>query len=420
MEGTLLLYELDGFVRAPRRLRICGINRNSPLPNHALPYNWQQAIALPSTTDVGTAKIDYVISDRDALSGHFYIARGSGLMTGDTPDDCPGCTSSTTSNGYNVSLMETHTFSPSAVLALIASWSRRPGGEIYDQNPSSFDTRSLFKMAIPSSITATDVMNAYPQFSITGFTPFGDLGNVPNFQYDESYELASDLALTKGKHSLKMGSDLNRYRTGRFVNDHTNGWLSYGNTNPAPGSGYALADFLLGYPDSTTISTKPLTVDVRHEVLSFFIADKWRATPKLTFDVGLRYEFDGPPNEHWGRMSSFDFTPPGQFHTFSPGQGLWNPSYRNWAPRVGLTYQLTSKDVIRTAYGTYYSYPSMLFFILLSGNPPFVFSYNFGPNPGAPLFDSNPFPIGQPSAGGVRSPSGSLLRKWFRRGHLTP
>jgi hypothetical protein len=303
-----------------------------------------------------------------------------------------------------VALIETHTFSPTAVLASRASYNRQPLSELYGQMPGAADTRSLFDITLPSSIAPNDPMNLYPNFQVSGYTQLGPSGNSPCYQYDDNYELASDLALSVGKHNIKIGTEVDRFRSGRFVNINTNGVFQYSNTNPN-GSGNALADFMLGLPGSSVVTTKPITDDIRHTIVSLFLADKWRITRKLTLDWGIRYEMDLPMEEHWGRMSTFSFTPPGQFNVLAPGESLYNTSYRNWAPRMGFTYQLTNKDVIRTAGGVYYSFPDMLFMVLKANNPPEITTYYFTSAPGSALTDQSAFPLGQPGSSGLPSPN---------------
>ncbi|MEW5980011.1 MAG: TonB-dependent receptor [Acidobacteriota bacterium] len=372
-----------------------------PPTNAPGPFNWQGNVAIPRTNNQYNLKIDNVISDKDTLSGHFYISRI--LRHGIQRDCCPFITKNPT-RAYNVALIETHTLSPAAVLVTRASYNRMASSSLYPPELQDADSRKLFSMNIPNNIGPGDVMNTHPEFLISGFTPIGTIGNSPNYQWDENYEIASNLSLVKGKHSWKMGFDLIRYRVGRFVNERTNGELNYSNSNPN-GSGYALADFLLGLPSSSVLADKPITVDLRHTNLSFFITDKWRVAPRLILDMGLRYEFIPPANEHYGRMSTFSLTAPGQFNVLSPAQALWSTNYGNWAPRIGLTYQITNQDLIRTSFGTFYSYPAMLFMVLKGNNPPFVSTYRFSSAPNAPLTSRDAFPIGQALAGGVVAPS---------------
>ena len=375
-----------------------------PMPNSPGTYNFQQNLNVPNDSDTFMGKIDNVFNERDSLGGRFYMRKGHYDNIGDSAGAGVFTATNLPNKAQNVALIETHILSPTVVLASRASYNRQPLDELYGQNPANLNTRSLFGISIPSSITPTDPMNIYPIFAPTGITPMGESGNSPCYQYDENYELASDLAISKGKHSLKIGTEIDRFRSGRFVNINTNGNFNYSDTNPN-GTGNSIADFLLGLPSTSTVSTKPITDDIRHTIASFFLADKWRATRKLTIDAGIRYEMDLPMEEHWGRMSTFSFTPPGQFNVLAPGQSLYNTSYRNWAPRLGFTYQITSKNVIRAAGGTYYSFPDMLFMVLKANNPPEITTYNFTSAPGAALTDANAFPLGEPGASGLPSPN---------------
>ena len=259
-------------------------------------------------------------------------------------------------------------------------------------------------MVIPSSIGPGDPMNAYPYFTISGYTPIGQLGNSPLYQPDENYEIASDLAITTGKHALKFGFEVDRYRSARFVNDNTNGQLNFTPSNPA-GSGNALGDFLLGLPASSAVALSPTTVDLRRTAVDLYAADKWSITPKLTLDLGLRYELNVPTNEHFGRISLFDFASPGSFQQLSPGDELWHGDLNNFAPRAGLAYRFTNNDVLRASGGIYYSNTPQLNLTFSASNPPFISSYNFFAAAGAPLVASNPFPLNQAIAGGVPSPN---------------
>jgi hypothetical protein len=120
--------------------------------------------------------------------------------------------------------------------------------------------------------------------------------------------------------------------------------------------------------------------------------------------MGTRYEVDAPTNEHEGRISLFNYTPPGSFQALGPGQELWHGDRDDFAPRLGLTYNMTSKDVIRTAGGIYYSSSPQLNLTFAASNPPFITTYNFYAAAGVPLESGNAFPLNQAAAGGVPSP----------------
>ncbi len=374
----------------------------APLPNQSGSANWAAFVPLPQHYNDTLVKVDHSFSERDILSGRFFIHPYSYYQV--TSSVGQFANSAAPSTAKNVALIETHTFSPTIVLASRVSWNRQTLDQLYQQNSSTLDTRQLFGLQIPSSIHPGDPMNTYPYFSITGYGALGELGNSPLYQPDENYQIASDLAVIKGKHALKFGYEFDRYRSSRFVNDNTNGQMNFTPTNPA-GSGSAIGDFLLGLPTSTVIALLPITVDLRRTSADLYIADKWTVTPKLTVDLGLRYELDVPTNEHFGRIPVFNLTPPGSFETLARGEKLYQGDLNDFAPRLGVAYRVTNNDVIRAAGGIYYSLTPQLEMTFMASNPPFITSETFTASKASPLTLVNPFPVGLAASGGVPAPT---------------
>jgi len=372
-----------------------------PAPSQTGAVNYAGFVNQPENGDGGLVKVDHSFGDRDQLSGRFLINDSS--QTNLTGFAVPFSYLVTPLLAKNIALIETHAFSPATVLSTQASWNRQTLNQTYPQTPSDLDSRKVFDMVIPSDIAPGSPLNAYPYFAVSGYTPIGEYGNNPLFQRDQNYQIASELATSKGKHNLKFGFEVDRYRSYRFVNDETNGQQTFSPTNPA-GSGNALADFLLGLPSSSQVATVPITVDLRRSAVDLYATDKWSITPKLTVEFGVRYEVDAPSNEHDGRISLFNFTPPGAFQTLSPGQELWHGDRDDFAPRLGITYGFTNKDVFRTSSGIYYSNSPQLNLTFAASNPPFISSYNFFAAAGSPLNSANAFPLGQAATGGVPSP----------------
>lgn len=373
----------------------------APLPNQPGAVNWGGFLSTPVTENDVLVKIDHSFSERDHLNGRYILHKYSYNQFTSSAGDFTLLANPLDSK--NAALIETHTFSPSVVLASRVSWNRITIDNIYPAVTSSLNTRQLFNLDLPSGIGPGDPMNAYPFFTISGYTALGEQGNSPLYQPDENYEIASDLAVIEGRHSLKFGFELDRYRSARNVNDNTNGVLNFSPTNPA-GTGNAFGDFLLGLPTSSQISLSPITVDLRRMATGLYLQDKWTATPRLTVDVGLRAELDTPTNEHFGRISLFDFTPPGSFLYRTPGSPLYQQSLVNFAPRLGVAYQLTSHDVIRSSLGIFYSETPQLNYTFAASNPPYIVSEAFTSSKAAPLTLPNPFPLGNVTAGGVPSP----------------
>jgi hypothetical protein len=358
-------------------------------------------IPTPRDDDEGVAKVDQSFGQHDQLSGR-YIIRNLFVdklsYTVGVLDliQAPILT-------RNLAFIETHVLSPTAVVATRLAFNREHNENLYPEVPPGTNMNQLFSMNNPYYPGANSLMNTYPLFTITNFTDIGLDGGAPLIQPDQNYEIASDVSLTRGKHSLKMGFELDRYRSDRQVNDNTNGILNFTNTNPA-GTGNALADFLLGLPASTQVATLPVVIDLRRTATDLYIADQWLATPKLTVEMGLRYELNAPANEHNGRVSLFNYTAPGGFQQIAPGQALWDSDLRDFAPRLGINYRFMPSTVVRAFSGIFYSNPPTLALTTLASNPPFITSYTFNAAAGNPLNSASPFPVGQAAVGGVPAP----------------
>lgn len=376
-----------------------------PMPNQNPAANGGNNLGYllptPRDDDEGVAKVDQSFGQHDQLSGRYiirnlFIDKVSYTVGALDLIQAPILT-------RNFALMETHTLSPRAVVASRIAINREHNENLYPEVPSGTNMNQLFSMNNPYYPGQNNLMNTYPLFTITGFTDIGLDGGAPLIQPDQNYEIASDVSLIRGKHTLKTGFELDRYRSDRQVNDNTNGVLNFSNTNPA-GSGNALADFLLGLPNSTQVATLPVVIDLRRTATNLYMTDQWLVTPKLTVEMGLRYEIYAPASEHNGRVSLFNFTAPGGFQQLSPGQELWNPDLRDFAPRLGINYRIMPSTVVRTFGGIFYSNPPTLALTTLASNPPFITAYTFNAAAGNPLNSSSPFPAGQAAVGGVPAP----------------
>jgi outer membrane receptor protein involved in Fe transport len=133
-------------------------------------------------------------------------------------------------------------------------------------------------------------------------------------------------------------------------------------------TGIGLADFLLGYPQAAELAT-PSVTDARIWMFSGYFQDDWKVTPKLTFNYGLRYDYATWPYSGADRITNIQNPNPAAVNAIatlvcakavSPcgattgNRGLLNPDKNNFAPRLGLAYQLDSNTVVRAGYGRFY------------------------------------------------------------------
>ena len=169
-------------------------------------------------------------------------------------------------------------------------------------------------------------------------------------------------------------------------------------TNPTPTKSntiYNLADFLLG-ARSTYQLTNFTTANLRQWMDFAYLQDDFRLSPKLTVNLGVRYEFATPQYERDNRMANFD--PATNSLIYAKGgsiadRALVDPSYKNWAPRIGLAYSATPKTVIRAGYGiSYVLFERQGGDSYLAYNGPFVVNSQITQSPSQPLCGANSAP----------------------------
>src|SRR5919205_3924669 len=186
----------------------------------------------------------------------------------------------------------------------------------------------------------------------SGFDRLGSPDFLPKSQRTNQFQWTDNVSLTYGPHQLKFGGDLRAPMRNIYLDvPSLRGTLNFDGNR----TGIGLADFLLGYPSGAQLAN-PAVVDSRLKMYSGFLQDDWKATPKLTLNLGLRYDYATWPYEASGRLTNLD---PETGQLFTPanspvGRRLIRPDRNNFAPRVGLAYQLTPATVLRAGYGRFY------------------------------------------------------------------
>ncbi|MDQ3754874.1 MAG: TonB-dependent receptor [Acidobacteriota bacterium] len=186
----------------------------------------------------------------------------------------------------------------------------------------------------------------------SGFDRLGSPDFLPKSQRTNQFQWADTVSLTYGAHQMKFGVDVRGPMRNIYLDvPSLRGTLTFDGNR----TGVGLADFLLGYPSGVQLAN-PAVVDARLKMYSGFFQDDWKATPELTLNLGLRYDYATWPYEGADRLTNLDpltgqrFTPAN-----SPfGRSLVRPDKNNFAPRVGLAYQLTPQTVVRAGYGRFY------------------------------------------------------------------
>jgi hypothetical protein len=209
----------------------------------------------------------------------------------------------------------------------------------------------------------------------------GDFGSylVPQTGYNAN----DSLTWTKGKHTFKFGGNIIRRQLNLFRPLAGKGYFflsgnGSGGGGFSPGhksTGYEVADLLAGFVDGYEHGTPFGMVGTRSWENGFFAQDDYRVTPRLTLNLGIRYDILTWPVEVEDRQANFDLTTGALIVAGSNGASrtLIPNDYHNFAPRLGFAYQLTGdgKTVLRGGYGLFYFLDRGGISNQLAQNPPF-------------------------------------------------
>jgi outer membrane receptor protein involved in Fe transport len=192
----------------------------------------------------------------------------------------------------------------------------------------------------------------------------------------ETFQEVGNFTYTRGAHTLKFGASFgtNRLTTGRYgAASQSLSFAPNFTQGPDPlvasgGAGFAFASFLLGNGSGNIRSDGP-GQNLLFRYYGFYLQDDWKLTPRLTLNLGLRYDYDSPWTERYNRIADFNYTAPSPVSVPGlalvgglqfPGTGglprsQFNPDRNNVAPRVGFAFQLNSSTVIRGGAGIFYA-----------------------------------------------------------------
>lgn len=230
-----------------------------------------------------------------------------------------------------------------------------------------------------------------PSIGVTAFSGLG-AGGTNWYQFDTTFQMSNVLAYTKGNHNIRTGFDIRRMATGRRAANSPRGGFTFNGDM----SGYSMADFMLGIPRTVTTPVDQLQGHVGQWRNGFFINDTWQATRNMTLNLGLRYERNTPAETYTGLATMLNAEQTQIIPTTlpSPGFQFHEPNNKDFAPRLGATYRLTEKTVLRAGWGIYYNPNQMNSFTFLTNNPPLAAEFTFQNNPGSPTLSfEQPFGV---------------------------
>jgi hypothetical protein len=317
--------------------------------------NFSRTGALTDFNGSYDARVDWTPSSADTLFTRFnYFNR-----TRDIPGYFGGLADGTSTSawgnqvlkGASVVLGWTHIINPRIVNDFRFGWVR--DYSFAAQQPFNLSqTADQFLPGIPANPA---IGGGVPLTTFTNKTFEGSPDFLPKQQVPMLYQYNDTLSWSMGHHNLKFGTTVFLPMRNIFQDEPgTRGDLTF--TGVFTGLSYA--DGLIGATEYTQL-TNVFFIDQRLWMAAGFVEDDWKMTPRLTMNLGLRYDFAAPPVEAQNRMANFNPAGSGSLVFAKSGslgdRALVNPNTTNFGPRIGISYAVNDKTVVRGGYGIYYT-----------------------------------------------------------------
>ncbi len=370
-----------------------------PLPNNGV--NFTGGNNSPTNLREEIARVDHTFSSKFSIFGH-WISEQTSQTYGTTQwsgDNVPTVSNTFGNPSYSAVVHTTYVISPTLLNEASFNYNGNriniiPQGLV--SAPSSFQFNRLF--------TGPNDLDRIPSINLSGVTGAQYTSNwTPWVNKADDYQLRDDISWTRGAHQFKFGFSWALYKKSQNAFANTQGNFNFNGTI----SGNDFADFLLGYGQQYTEDAAKINGQWNNVSYASYIQDNWRATSRLTLNLGLRW--DGVPHTYEANQQSTNFypnlynpanaavlnsvnnsictaiivgqctgvTPAAAFGT-SPNpvlqgvdfylngigrggvngipKGLVDNHWANFGPRIGFAYDLTGqgKTVIRGGYGLMY------------------------------------------------------------------
>jgi Carboxypeptidase regulatory-like domain len=339
-----------------------------PAPNFGSPvFNGQVNFSGESRNTVDDrqlfTRIDYNLGDKNRFFGRYGIQDINEF--GGVINPHPYFGQDRPKRQQNATVTYTRLISSAMLNELTVSYNR----DIFQtlDRVSGQDFNIARDLLIPGQ-TNDPFTTGVPAIGITGVSGVGNV--VPNTIWDESRRISDAFSFSRGRHSVKIGSEFFHVLLRRETYQFVTGQFDFTGIHSGQGlvtaqrESLAWADFLLDQPAQVRTAHSEVTGFKPGQFTRLFqwrsqtfITDDWRVTPRLTVNLGLRYEYNSVLRDIRGGTRNFDFNTQDLFPEPGVSAPLYKPDYDNWAPRIGLAFRPFSdnKTVVRASYGVFYN-----------------------------------------------------------------
>jgi Carboxypeptidase regulatory-like domain/TonB dependent receptor len=379
-----------------------------PLPN--LPGTVNNLISAVTQTidfDQVNARIDQEIGKDDSLAGRYTNLVRWNRNLPFTFSSLPNFSTIWDSPAQNAFISWTHAFGTTAVNEAKFGFNRNK--QILQDPDQGMDIP--LSLGITGTTTETKLLRN-PNINISGLGGTGTTPNAPNDRTDNRFITLDNFTYSRGPVTYSAGVSIVREQDNGGANFGDSGIFNFNGTftgqlTPSltgirPGTGNAVADYMLGFPASSRnccLSSDGFRNWRKTDFGVYFQAD-WKVRPNFTVNMGLRYEVFQAPYEVNNRVAQPDLAAaPQAVLLYADKLGVPRGFYRtpvgDVSPRVGFAYSLNPKTVIRGGYGIFYISGELIAPFSMSQQPPFTIANSFVSSPITPqLTLANAFPSG--------------------------
>lgn len=337
---------------------------------------WQGVVPSPYNADEFMLKIDHNLNETNRISGSYFETAGENqVKAGGTGNAVPWGTQRFNWRQHNLNLSDTTLISNSKVNQAWLTYTRNFGGRLNLPATSLADLGSSFISQGPASL---------PQITVSGFFTLSNAigGPVAGTNF---YSVRDVFSWMKGRHAIKFGGEVSLDKDIQQTSLNNYGVFSFngGVTKNA------LADFLLGIPNSVS-QDAPVTGYTNSWYYAAFAQDDFRIHPRLTLNLGIRWDIQTPPTDPLNRATTYipgvkstvnGAAPVGQLFYGDPGvqRGVIPVRWHHVSPRIGFAWDPwgDGKTSIRAAAGVFYGSISGNEWNTLTNFEPFAIRLSF-------------------------------------------
>ena len=342
-----------------------------PAPNQSGTQNYAGVAQDDLIIDQLLTRADYYLTAKDQVTVHYVYSRRDFPAVSINPNFYQA---DRTFPNQSFGVQHVHTFSPSLLNEFRFGYHKGDIRRIGPRTGTGFRIEDLgitgMLVGGPDGRPLRDDEQGFPTINIEGYLGMGEIAASSNIDNSRTYQWVNNVSVIRGRHALKFGGDVRYHLDEATTNNWPFGQLQF--TRDIAGLGAAA--YMLGFPRETlTPEGVPLS-DVSNWRFGIYAQDDWKATTRLTLNVGLRWDYFTLPQENnrVTRFLSFGLQGPLRLVPDDPTAFLqpYLPEYNYWGPRFGLAYRISDKTVFRAGYGIFRTAAQFDNMNILQLNPP--------------------------------------------------